>query len=155
MNPIEALDFFFTKQGSLDDDWSPYIVNRFLSMDPYYAKVAFGANNYVYFGHKEILKGWLLLFLPKLSRAPFIRYIKSKKEEVSEYQELFGKMKQYYQWSDRDLEDYSDYYLKLFRDKDKLDVVCRFFGVDLNAPKEVIKKIKGGKKRFTKPKKVL
>lgn len=146
-SPIDALKFFFTKSGDLDDDWQPFIVNRFLSMSSKYAGVAFNANNYVYYGHKEILKGFFLLFLPKLAQVPFIRYIKSKKEEVSEYKELFDQMKKYYQWSNRDLDDYSDYYLKIFRDKEKLDTLCRFFGVDLKGPKNPIKKIAKVKKK--------
>lgn len=126
MEIFDQLKVLFTKSGPLDDI-NTYMITRFLSMDAQFRRVAFLANNY--WVNDDIKKGIFWFFLPKYSKAPFIKYIKSKKEVESDYQDVLNALRKYYQWSDNELELYSGYYLEVFKDKDKLENVKAFMGV--------------------------
>lgn len=129
MEIFDALKILFTKKGALDDSWSPYIVNRFLSMDRKFRSVSFLANNYLFYGDREILKGIFFFFLPRYEKAPFIRYTKSLKEKESEYQDIFTALQGYYKWTDAELENYKSFYVDLFEDKEQLMAYKNFVGV--------------------------
>jgi hypothetical protein len=128
MEIFDALKVLFTKKGSLDDSWSPYIVSRFLSMDSKFRSVSFLANNYIYYVDAEIMKGLFFFFLPRYDKTPYLRYIKSLKEKESEYQEIFARLQDYYKWTDAELGNYKGFYVDLFEDKEQLAKYKYFMG---------------------------
>ena len=130
MEIFDTLGIFFTKKGSIDESWSSFMVNRFLSMDEKYRKIAFLANNY--YISDDIKSGIYWFFLPKLSKAPWIRYVKSKKEKESEFAEIFSLLQKYYEWSDAELEMYIPYYLELFQTEDNIIKHKEFLGIENN-----------------------
>ena len=72
---------------------APIIVNKFLSMNIKNARICKVLNKYIFTLEP---KAWLLLawsMIPKSDRAPFVKYLKSEKDEPDELQFLWDKVK--------------------------------------------------------------
>lgn len=79
-------DIFVTKSGNLSlDDYSPYLVNKWLSfINPQVSEATNQINSKCYLENKELHYKITLNLFPKLKYVPKIEYIKKIKETVNE-----------------------------------------------------------------------
>lgn len=79
-------DIFVTKSGNLQlEDYSPYLVNRWLSfINPQVSEATNQINSKCYLENKELHYKIALNVFPKLKYVPKIEYVKKVKEKNSE-----------------------------------------------------------------------
>jgi hypothetical protein len=137
MNIFEILKHLFTNPKSdwihdLDDkDISPVLIQRWLALDKMSAPKAAVLNKFAFtlFPKMYLSAAWSALFFngQKLSKAPFIQYIK-KKEIDDKYAPLLKKIQREYEMSDKDLLISRPFLIKAI-EKDRLKWFA-YYGMD-------------------------
>ena len=97
------------KKVDLPDNWNYYMVNRYYSMSPdkRIAKVAYYMDMHIYSLREDPQYLALLykMMLPKLEKAPFIKYIYGVKEsdESKKFKFILERIQDYYGWTKEEL----------------------------------------------------
>jgi len=86
----------------------PFVINRFLSMDKNRIELCSYFNKFIFRINKDICLA--LMLLKTKGRIEFNEYI--KKIPKPKLDEVWVKVKKYYNWSDRDLEEQKPYLIK-------------------------------------------
>ncbi|MDO8622627.1 MAG: hypothetical protein Q7R52_00100 [archaeon] len=121
---------FCTKNIDSLEDGEPFILNRFISFHPPLLETANKINKYTFKNEKKFINGLFILSTPMLYKPPFISYIKKKEPEQHEMWFLLEKVKQYYGWSERELQKQLPIILKVLENKDTMREYFRTFGVE-------------------------
>lgn len=150
MTPFEIIANLFTQKrnnwiNELDDkDIVPVIIQKNLSMSSRTVKYAEILNRFTYSLPPKMYLGLAWSIIQKQSKAPFIRYIKSSKDDEEQYSEILIKVKKLLNLSDNDWKYEKKYYLQYLKDNEveifqKLGLdkkVWKKYGVDYSQNKQ-------------------
>ena len=105
----------------------PYTINRIVSMDLNLIEQCNLVNKYMWKVNKDILMAMMRIkFNGKIE---YNEYIKKKKDPEDE-ELIFSKLKEYYGWSNRDLEEQKPLLKMLFKNNVILEEYERMFGIE-------------------------
>ena len=103
----------------------PLIINRILSMNKENVERCQYINKFVFKIDKNITEYlFRFMFRGKLNYVPYI----SKKIGLRETNPLLLRIKKYYNWSDKELNNQKKYFMLLFQDEERLKEYENFFG---------------------------
>lgn len=137
------LNRFYTKQGNLPSNWQPFLMNRFLSMNPKMCKQSFDIDRFVFkfYDDKEFMELLIDCSIPKHSRMPFNKYIKKPAEKALVYKPIIDMLQKKYHWTDREVGIQTPLLLLQFSNKDKLREILDYMGADMSLYKKLKVKV--------------
>ncbi len=132
------LKTIFTKNGEMSSDFSPYMINRYLSFssDINIVKITCMMDKYTFWLPKEMIAKMYMRLIPK-GRPEYLKYIKKPKEEEQELAFILTEYKKMYGWSSNELRVNSSLLIEKFKDKEELKKAMDKFGVDLKHYKKM------------------
>ena len=110
---------------------APFVLMRFLSFNPYNRKFCSVMDKYTFQCRREIMFALMWKMIPKQSRMPFYKYIKKPEEEKGEYGFLIEKIKNQYDWSEKDVHENMSFIKHIFKDKNILKDYFTFYGIEM------------------------
>jgi len=132
MELFKDLGVIFTKEGTLGKDWSPFMINRFLSFsfDHKVKDVAIRADKYIFWLDKDFIEYIYYTGIPRAPKAPFIKYIKKPGKTTDDLQPLVALIQKYYKWSDQETKRNYPAIIKSIENSDELGELLRFYNAD-------------------------
>ena len=109
------------------DNYNPFIINRFLSMNKSYLPLISKMDRFVFGITKQLHYIYFDVLFPK-QKQRFFRYIKKKKVIPNEFDFLLTKIKSYYGFSNKEMEKLELFYKNEFQKN--LKSYFEFFGVE-------------------------
>jgi len=120
MNIFQILSALYTQTNAkwMKDvnpaDVSPMILNRWIAMNDGVRKYARWLDKYVYVLPPKMFLSLAWSILPKMNKAPFVKYIKQIKDD-DEFYFIFEKVRKQYEISDNDFETIKPFLVKAIR----------------------------------------
>lgn len=109
MNIFQILGALYTKTNSKwmkdvhDSEISPLILNRWIAMNDGVRKYAHWLDKYVFALSPKMFLSLAWSVLPKVNKAPFVKYIKQINED-DEFYFIFDKVRRQFEMSDNDFD---------------------------------------------------
>jgi len=132
MELFKDIGVVFTKEGSLSKDWSPFMINRFLSFsfDHKVKDVAIQADKYIFWLNRDFIEYIYFAGIPRTPKAPFIKYIKKPGKSTDDLVPLLELIQKYYKWTDYEAKRNREAVLKSIENSDELSELLRFYHAD-------------------------
>lgn len=137
VSPITVcLNHIYKKQGELPKEFSPFMINRFLSYNPN-KKVQemtrqFDRNSFI--SDKDFM-GLVMYGTIPFQQVPWVNYIKTNKEKQKDIKPILQQLQKLFDWTDTELEENLPLILKEFENK----TIFQEFAIKTGDP-EMIKK---------------
>lgn len=151
MTLFDDLRYIFTRTGELEKNWSPFMINRFLSFsfENEIKQVAINADKYVF----ALSKHWIeLIYSASITprfKAPFIKYVKKPSKIKGNYEPIIELIQVYYNWTDKETIKNKDT-IKTIIENNDLSKLLRYYNADEKIYRKY--KVKITKPKISKPK---